>query len=1311
MERLRNMIQARGPLGKVLSLMTAVLFILSAATASSDDTPTIAEYTAYPPFGGKLVKPNVLINLDASTSLNYFAYDFNWNARTSSGGRTAIPTSVGFDPDTQYYGYFDPHKWYEYASAVNEFQAVGNKSATNEPKPAGAVSWWDGNFLNWLTMRRADIIKKAIIGGRTKARAGITGGHPDDLIGRTAHIKLEGYEKALCVAEDGNIDPSNYTPYSDCPLTFSFDNATGTSTEPIAYFTVNSATYYVTVHRGSEPEGVFQRVGGSVRWGLELITDGTTDDTRNSNCIGETGNSGGGPIIPVDGGTVVVPVGYYNSVKDAIIDNVANSPLVPSTPLAESLWTATGYFAQDGTTSSTGPRYTSNTTGSYTVSSATDPYNYALDPFAETRWIPCARSFVITITDGEPTADLQIPTTLKGYGSAYADGPANEQYTGVPDWADTTTTVDGALLNYFWDPDLEGSHYMDNVAYYGHADTSNNKYRDLRDDTTDFGLPADEYDQNLTHYFIYATFGGNTPDGRRLLNWSSGTGTPPNDYPSGGGGAARNGGFTEIGTNYEPDLECEYNADYDESDDNFFEARNGYELEAALLKALFRIIEQTSSGTSPALAGSRNGEGNLVYQASFYPEKTFPEGKRSWLGYLKAFELDSDGNISQTPLWDAGERLWERDISTLPRLIYTTLDGSNLIEFKEGNGLDNYLRAADSAEAADIIRYIHGVDIPGYRPRTISGNVWKLGDIVYSSPTPVGTPGENYDRLYRDVSYTSFYLRYKNRRTVVYAGANDGMLHAFNAGKYNPLTGRYETGGLYAPLNKELALGDELWGFIPKQLLPHLKWLTDPNYTHVYYVDLKPKVTDVRIFCDETNPNTDCINGQPNVAHPNGWGTILIGGMRLGGKEMAWTAGGIEYRTSPAYFALDITDPEAPPKLLWTFTNRDSNSDGNPDLGLGLTTSYPAVARVLTDTKDLWVMIVGSGPTDFDAGSNVRSGQTGRVFVVDLKSGNLLKIFDTGVGDAFMTDPITVDVNLDYRVDVAYIGGSYDSGAGYGSFSGNMYRIVTNNSTDVNTWTLSTLISTSGYRPVTSAPSAALDDKGNLWVFFGAGKLIGSEDKIISDAQAFYGVKDICKPWKNTTCTTAVSETDLLDVSGVTIDIGATDITATGTDIPATTCGDSSKIEWCDLLSAVDSKDGWIIQFPGVPGHEGLKGERSIIKPVVIGGLVIFTSYVPEEDICSNDQGDGYLWAVYYETGTAYKDYVFSSDIAATPDTVGREQRLGDAVAGISAMVTRGSLLKTLAQTSIGNIPGIEIKAPFSLDSAIVGWRAGACRE
>ena len=128
------------------------------------------------------------------------------------------------------------------------------------------------------------------------------------------------------------------------------------------------------------------------------------------------------------------------------------------------------------------------------------------------------------------------------------------------------------------------------------------------------------------------------------------------------------------------------------------------------------------------------------------------------------------------------------------------------------------------------------------------------------------------------------WYKYRNRRQVVYAGANDGMLHAFNGGYFHrgddiSTTTKTEHGYFTRnPMNNTSGkqLGHELFGFIPQELLPHLKWLTKPDYTHVYYVDLTPKVTDARIFTADTD-------------HPNGWGTILMGGFRLGGSCGACT--------------------------------------------------------------------------------------------------------------------------------------------------------------------------------------------------------------------------------------------------------------------------------------------------------------------------------------------------------------------------------------------------------------------------------------
>ncbi len=105
------------------------------------------------------------------------------------------------------------------------------------------------------------------------------------------------------------------------------------------------------------------------------------------------------------------------------------------------------------------------------------------------------------------------------------------------------------------------------------------------------------------------------------------------------------------------------------------------------------------------------------------------------------------------------------------------------------------------------------------------------------------------------------------------------MLHAFNGGFYHkgddPLTtGTTEVEHGWFTKNPTdntsgKKLGAEMWAFVPYELLPQLDWLMRPDYTHVYYVDLKPKVTDVAISARgldgmPAGPGTGkCIDGQP----------------------------------------------------------------------------------------------------------------------------------------------------------------------------------------------------------------------------------------------------------------------------------------------------------------------------------------------------------------------------------------------------------------------------------------------------------------
>jgi len=1269
-----------------ISIMS-LLFFQGQAFSASCSSPTLGDYTSYPPFIGSVVKPNVLILLDNSGSMLFFAYDFN-----GSG------VSEGFVPSKNYYGYFNPDKWYTYQNA--RFEETGDKS--ERPKTS---TEWDGNFLNWLTMRRVDIARKVLVGGKAVARSGK--GFPHDLLGEQADYTGRGYLKRI-------TDAGDYTPYGG-ERCFRFNHTSSSVSKfgvgpdggSCSYSRLVTGGYYfnVKIHLSDEPVGVLQRLQDKVRWGLEFFNTS-------------------------QGGYIKTEIG--DGLSSSMVSAIENTRPSTWTPLAEALWTATGYFAQDSTTKDTGPRYYTSSSKSYRVSSTADPFNFNKSGQPDYVW--CAKSFVLVITDGEPTYDLMLPSEIKGYYPEYTDGSA-----AVPPWAGS---------DYFWSS--KGSHYIDDIALWSHVDVSNGKYRDLRPDL--------EEDQYITSYFVYAAFGGGSPDGRRLLKQ-----------------AAKNGGFEDLNGNFIPDLPEEYDKNGDGDPDNYFEAQEGYALENALTNALTGILSRVLSGTAVSvLTTTGEGEG-AVYQAYFYPSMMEGLNEIKWLGYLQGLLIDGYGNLREdtngnqrldlgtdliirtwfndaekkvmvdrfrdadangffdcidsdgdgridtntctndqkvdsisftdiTPLWEAGRLLFEKDPAD--RKIYTTEDGSTLLtngfSVSNASSLRPFLRAADNTEAENIIKWIRGDDLSGVtdsghpdgyrsRTRTIDGKTaaWKLGDIIYSTPTSVARPNEKF-YIY-DSSYAAFRNKYYNRRTVVYAGANDGMLHAFNGGFYDRqndagedinkfCTGGDSNGdGIISDSECSSGthqLGEELWSFIPRDLLPQLKWLTDPDYTHVYYVDLKPRIADVKIF----DPSDE--------AHPGGWGTILIGGMRYGGKPICVTddfGSGTETRTfRSTYFALDITDPEKEPTLLWTFTDDD----------LGFTSVYPAIVKVGTDK---WFAVFGSGPT-----TSVRCSRStkGYVYILDLTgrygvvsdwklSENYWKKLPSGNNNAFMADAISVDVNNDQTSDVVYMGTAYEQG---NAWQGNMLRLVTQNSTDPGNWTLSTLYAPD--KPVTASPSAALDENGNLWVFFGTGKFLDQSDKENTDRQAFYGIKDICKPWlpDNYSCTDTVNKVNLLDVSNAVVSVGGGTIT-----------GVSGVSNWTELLSEINSSDGWYVDFP-------LAGERNFVKPMVMGGLVAWATYLPDTNLCS-PEGESNVYVVYYETGTAFRNHVFVEDKGTEKTTVDSRKDLGrGAPSSIVGTITKRGTIKGFAQTSTGEIKEFELDAPIKPYNYIQRFKKGGIR-
>ncbi len=657
-------------------------------------------------------------------------------------------------------------------------------------------------------------------------------------------------------------------------------------------------------------------------------------------------------------------------------------------------------------------------------------------------------------------------------------------------------------------------------------------------------------------------------------------------------------------------------------------------------------------------------------------------------------------------------------------------------------GIYDYLDLNEDNRVTNLIRYIRGVDsalefegTTNTRNRTLGGKVWKLGDVVHSTPTPVGRPADNYDIIYGDDTYAAYYRLHKDREIAVYSGANDGMLHAFLAGVFKPgakLTGDGAKFTVDGAKYVSLTAGDEIWAYIPQSLLPHLKWLADPDYidgTHVYYVDLKPRIFDVRIYegaTDSAHPLHDIWTTQMNDPkrdlRPNGWSTVLVGGMRFGGGSITVSADW-DYNAATvdsdrtfasSYFAIDITDPQKP-IFLWERTYDN----------LGFTTSFPSVLKVedkvinagTPDTVDVqaqhWYLLFGSGPTDYDG----TSSQNSSIFLVDMATGNPERTFTeftdssgnntTLPDDGFMGSPISIDLTVDYSVNVSYLGESHESG---GSYDGGLYRLqvpvtvdtangepVLLYDVDPNTWTLTHMFDAD--YAITAAPAAAVgtaDSNYSLWLYFGTGRYLANADKADTTQQYLYGIKDPyynfkLDPGQQTALLDAepLTKDALFDATGVTV---YTDGSVAGTG-EAATFGDLKIRQGHSLTYEV----GWYKELES--------GERIINKPSLLGGILLAPSFVPNQDICAFG-GSSYLHTLYFETGTAFYKSVVGVEAEGGKDRVLDRIDLGLGISSsLGIHVGRGHGARGFIQQSTGTIAQIDLKPAFSVKSGFVNWR------
>ncbi len=273
----------------------------------------------------------------------------------------------------------------------------------------------------------------------------------------------------------------------------------------------------------------------------------------------------------------------------------------------------------------------------------------------------------------------------------------------------------------------------------------------------------------------------------------------------------------------------------------FVAASNPGEFASGLSNALRSIASRRGSGSNATVTGTSTSGGNKVFQARYFSS--------SWYGELQAYNVTGTGVDTTTPAWTA----------SIPAY------GSRYIYTHNGSAGTTFPTAAQSTILTPTVaNYIAGdrsLELPGtgkiYRERSSL-----LGTVVDSSPA---------------------YVKTSNTVETVFVGANDGMLHAFNA-----------------------ADGVERFAYVPRGIdLLKLKDYSDPDYGHRFFVDGPIVISTKRDLPTQT---------------------VLVSTLGRGGKGL---------------FALDVTDPSLfnSSKVLW---DRDASFDSD----MGQVLGKPVIAKL-----------------------------------------------------------------------------------------------------------------------------------------------------------------------------------------------------------------------------------------------------------------------------------------------------------------------------------------------------------------------------
>ncbi len=534
----------------------------------------------------------------------------------------------------------------------------------------------------------------------------------------------------------------------------------------------------------------------------------------------------------------------------------------------------------------------------------------------------------------------------------------------------------------------------------------------------------------------------------------------------------------------------------------YFGANNPEELVESMSE-IFADIGEPSSGAAVAVNGEELSTNSVIYQARYL--------SGTWVGELRAYPLDPDtGAVLDSDsdiLWNASDKLQEPSVNGDSRRI-VTYDGTGStagIPFRFsslttkqktllGVGLPN------GKTAEDLVTYLRGDEVEGFRPREK-----RLGDIVHSAPVLTGDiSGSANDGIDNDGDGQVDEAGESVGGTI-FAGANDGMLHAFDA-----------------------QTGEERFAYIPNLVVENLHYLGDLNYEHKFFVDATVSIGEVKH--NATMRKTYLVGGLGKGG--KGYYCLNIRSRQRSGDSMVDTFNVDDITSSSSESTIaDMIMWEYPdPDMPLVNNSVDDDGDGvvdeideaDPDLGYSFSKGYVVEANAPSGTYRN-VVIFGNG-------YNSQNGHA-VLYVLDVTDGSVLRKIDTGVGgDNGLSTAVVVDVNMDHKVDYAYAG----------DLKGNLWKFDLTDE-DPDKWGVAygvdantngvidyadtgdvpaPLFSTNG-QPITARPDVLkmakpLNDEFTRFdesypgymVIFGTGRFLGDSDRLDMSMQTIYGIWD-----------------------------------------------------------------------------------------------------------------------------------------------------------------------------------------------------------